>query len=84
MEEGFSCVPEYIPVPCYIHVHAGTADAQFSLGQYHYRHGNYVDALKLFGMAEAGGNTQAKYQLGVMHYDGVGVGEDMVRMGGGG
>ena len=60
----------------------GVSDAQFSLGQYHYHHGNYVDALRLFEMAEAGGNTQAKYQLGVMYYDGVGVGEDMVRRGG--
>lgn len=55
----------------------GVSDAQFSLGQYHYHHGNYVDALRLFEMAEVGGNTQAKYQLGVMYYDGVGVGEDM-------
>ena len=60
-------------------LHAGIAQAQFSLGQYHYEHGHHGDAERLFRSAAASGNMQAKYQLAVMNYDGVGVAEDQVR-----
>ncbi|CAI8049181.1 LRP2-binding protein, partial [Geodia barretti] len=49
----------------------GNADAQFSLGQYHYSQGNHETALRYFSSAEGGGSAQASYQLGVMFYDGV-------------
>ena len=57
---------------------AGNADAQFSLGQYHYSRGNYETALTYFSSAEAGGSAQASYQLGVMFYDGLGAPQNPV------
>ena len=51
----------------------GIADAQFSIGQYHFSQGSYEKALQYFRSAEAGGSAQACYQLGVMYYDGLGV-----------
>ena len=57
---------------------AGDADAQFSLGQYHYSGGDYETALRYFSSAEAGGSAQASYQLGVMFYDGLGASQNPV------
>lgn len=56
----------------------GNAEAQFSLGQYHFSQGNYERALQYFYSAEAGGSIQACYQLGVMFYDGLGAPQDPV------
>ncbi len=67
---------------------------QFALGQHHFSHQDYAQALKYFekaagltpgeaanstAAATAGSSAQAKYQLGVMYYDGLGVKEDPVR-----
>ena len=57
----------------------GSADAQFSLGQYHFAQGSYEAALQCFQAAEAKGNNQARYQLAVMLYDGLGTHQDPVR-----
>lgn len=59
---------------------AGIPEAQFALGQYHYSNGRYQEALGWFEKAATGegGSSQAKYQLGVMYYDGLGVPEDQV------
>ena len=59
---------------------SGSAEAQFSLGQYHLSQQNYAEALRYFEMAEKGGSTQARYQLGVMYYDGLGVKENPVSL----
>lgn len=59
---------------------SGSAEAQFSLGQYHFSQQNYAEALRYFEMAEKGGSTQARYQLGVMYYDGLGVKENPVSL----
>ena len=53
-------------------------EAQFSLGQYHYSHGYHKEAMRYFEVAEKAGNMQAKYQLAVMYYDGIGVQEEPV------
>ena len=64
---------------------AGGGEAQFTLGQYFFSIGAYQDALSYFERASKvdspnNGWSQAKYQLGVMYYDGLGVQEDMVRL----
>lgn len=56
----------------------GVAEAQFALGQYLYAKGQYRDAVQQFEIAADRGYMQAKYQLGVMFYDGKGVDEDSV------
>ena len=60
-------------------VFTGSADAQFSLGQYHYSQGDYKTAVQHFQHAEASGSSQASYQLAVMFYDGLGTQRDPVR-----
>lgn len=60
------------------HTLKGNADAQFSLGQYHFSQGNHETALQYFYSAETGGSMQACYQLGVMYYDGLGTPQDPV------
>ena len=64
----------------YIYTCSGNADAQFSLGQYYFSQGTcrYETALKYLCSAEAGGSSQASYQLGVMFYDGLGTQQDSV------
>ena len=53
---------------------SGISDAQFALGQFHFSDGRYQEALGYFERAAASSScTQAKYQLGVMYYDGLGV-----------
>ena len=60
-------------------VFTGSADAQFSLGQYYYSRGDYEMAVQHFQHAEASGSSQASYQLAVMFYDGLGTQQDPVR-----
>ena len=58
------------------------------MGQYHFSCQDYNKALKYFekaaGVSEkgasVGGSSQAKYQLGVMYYDGLGVEENPVSL----
>ena len=56
----------------------------FAVGQYYFTQQDYAKALEYFEKAaktENKGNvftSQAKYQLGVMYYDGLGVKEDSV------
>lgn len=59
----------------------GIPEAQFALGQYHFSNGRYQEALGWFEKAATGegGSSQAKYQLGVMYYDGLGVPEDQAK-----
>ena len=59
---------------------SGVPDAQFALGQYNFNGGRYQEALSWFEKASAGASScaQAKYQLGVMYYDGLGVQENPV------
>lgn len=61
----------------------GISDAEFALGQYHFNGGRHLEAMGWFEKATAsgaGGCTQAKYQLGVMYYDGLGVKENSVSL----
>lgn len=63
---------------------------QFTVGQYHFSQQDYATALKYFEKAagvrkaKATGDghfsSQAKYQLGVMYFDGLGVKEDPVSL----
>lgn len=62
---------------------AGGGEAQFTLGQHYFSRGMYKEALEYFmrsaeGDPPNGGWGQAKYQLGVMYYDGLGVRADLV------
>lgn len=61
---------------------SGISDAQFALGQHHFNGGRYHEALSWFEKASGNGgigsSAQAKYQLGVMYYDGLGVQENPV------
>ena len=59
---------------------SGVSDALFALGQYHFNSGHYHEAAGYFEKAAESANScaQAKYQLGVMYYDGLGVREDPV------
>lgn len=54
----------------------GVTEAQFALGQYLFAKGKYHEAWQQFELAAHRDNMQAKYQLGVMLYDGKGVMED--------
>lgn len=56
----------------------GVAEAQFALGQYLFGKGEYAHAFQQFSLAAERGSYQAKYQLGVMLYDGKGAEEDAV------
>lgn len=59
---------------------------QFAVGQYHFSRQDYINALKYFekaiGVRPAGNqsSSQAKYQLGVMYFDGLGVKESPVSL----
>lgn len=68
----------YSPVDC-------EPELLFALGQFYFSHQDYARALKYFekaaGVRVEGRrkfSSQAKYQLGVMYYDGLGVKEDLV------
>ena len=69
------CIYHFHHSPCNI----GSPDAQFSLGQYHFSQGSYETALHYFKAAEHAGSNQARYQLAVMLYDGLGTEQDPVR-----
>ena len=56
----------------------GNAQAMFTLGQYYKRQGNQETALRYYREAEAKGDTQARYQLAVAFYDGIGETADLV------
>ena len=56
----------------------GVAEAQFALGQYLFAKGQYLESFQQFELAAVRGDLQAKYQLGVMSYDGKGIREDAV------
>ena len=60
----------------------GIAGSQFALGQYHFVRGEYAEAANWFEKAAAAVGVdscaQAKYQLGVMYYDGLGVEQNSV------
>lgn len=56
----------------------GNGQAMFTLGQYYERQGNQETALRYYHEAEAKGDTQARYQLAVAYYDGVGETADLV------
>jgi len=50
------------------------------MGQYYFSRGLYDEALSYFQRAEEAqpSSTSARYQLGVMYYDGLGVKPDLV------
>lgn len=63
----------------------GDPGVQFALGQYHFSRQDYANAFKYFEKAAGSRDDsnnhfslQAKYQLGVMYFDGLGVKEDPV------
>ncbi len=65
-----------------VSVPTGASEAQFTLGQYYFTRGLYTEALGYFERAIDTEDSwgQAKYQLGVMYYDGLGVQLDMVTL----
>lgn len=56
----------------------GNGHAMFTVGQYYEQQGNQEKALQYYHEAEAKGDTQARYQLAVAYYDGIGVTADLV------
>lgn len=59
---------------------AGDVRSQLQLGRHYLEHQQYDSARKIFELAAAQGNEYAKYQLGVIYYDGLSdIGEDHVR-----
>ena len=56
----------------------GNREAQFSVGQHYLQEGKLPLAVKYLKRAEQGDNNQARYQLAVMYYDGLGVEADPV------
>lgn len=56
----------------------GNKEAQFSMGQYYLRQGQIPAAMQYLRQAEQANSGQARYQLAVMYYDGVGVEADAV------
>ena len=56
----------------------GNGHAMFTVGQYHERQGSLEKALRYYRAAEARGDAQARYQLAVAYYDGVGETADLV------
>ena len=57
----------------------GNGHATFTLGQYAKWQGEEEKAMKYFVKAEEQGDIQARYQLAVAFYDGIGVPVDLVR-----
>ena len=56
----------------------GNGQAFFTVGQYHERRGRLEKALRYYHEAESRGDMQARYQLAVAYYDGVGEAADLV------
>lgn len=56
----------------------GDTDAKFEFGQFHFQNRDFAEARKWFEEIEEE-DMQAKYQLAVMYYDGLGVKADYVR-----
>ena len=58
-------------------IESGDKDAKFELGQFHFEHREFQEAKALFEEIDDE-NMQAKYQLAVIYYDGLGVEADHV------
>ena len=56
----------------------GSKEAQFSMGQYYLRQGQLPVAVQYLMKAEQANSGQARYQLAVMYYDGLGMEADAV------
>lgn len=62
------------------HSERGHPAAQFTLAQYYLKNNDTAKALSLLEQSSSSSCAQAKYQLAVLYYDGVGVDIDAVRI----